>query len=119
MTAKRERLTDGIVPGGFGFDPVESKNHFLVFIPRTKAGMVEVSEHFDWDEGRGSSPVTISRPHEDGQMRVQLPLAKWEVIADHVRATFNQTLRESGRRAAVGKRGCPRFRGCSERNCWC
>ena len=33
---------------GFGFDPPESKHHFLVVIPKTSTGRVFIYERFEW-----------------------------------------------------------------------
>ena len=40
----------------FGFEPEESRHHFLVLLPKNSHDPVEVSEHFTWDDERGSSP---------------------------------------------------------------
>jgi hypothetical protein len=76
----------------FGFDPRETQHHFLVSIPRGTAGKIEISEHFSWDETRGSGDVSYST-RADGQIRVMLPRLKWDAIADQVRAEFNIRLR--------------------------
>jgi uncharacterized protein DUF3780 len=76
----------------FGFDPRETQHHFLVSIPRGAAGKIEISEHFSWDETRGSGDVSYST-RADGQIRIMLPRLKWDAIADQVRAEFNIRLR--------------------------
>ena len=33
---------------GFGFDPSESKHHFLILIPKTATSKVSIYERFEW-----------------------------------------------------------------------
>ena len=90
-SAVRQQIT--APAGSFGFDPQESTHHFLVMIPRGAAGKIEISEHFTWNEVRGSGDVSYgTRP--DGQIRVILPRPKWDAIAEEIRAQFNLRLRE-------------------------
>ncbi len=56
---------------GFGFCPQATAHHFLVTIP---AGNREV----------------------EGKLRVLLPRAKWDAIADEVRVEFNKRLKQEG-----------------------
>ncbi|MGH7492159.1 MAG: DUF3780 domain-containing protein [bacterium] len=81
----------------FGFDPSESRHHFLVKIPSGATLKIEISEHFLWDEQHGSSAVSYGSGVE-GQIRVLLPRLKWDKIADEVRAEFNQRLRRMGKK---------------------
>ena len=100
----RKPETDPIA-GTFGFDPKESVTHFLVNVPVSNRGNVEISEHLSWDEATGSSPVTYGSAREDGQLRALLPRAKWDAIADPVRVEFNQRLRPMGKRPGNWKTG--------------
>ncbi len=81
----------------FGFEPEESRHHFLVLLPKNSHDPVEVSEHFTWDDERGSSPVTLSSNEEEGQLRVRLARPKWDAIADALRVEFNTRLRKQGK----------------------
>lgn len=81
----------------FGFEPEESRHHFLVVIPKNTHDPVEVSEHFTWDDERGSSPVTLASSEEDGQLRVRLARPKWDAVADALRVEFNTRLRKQGK----------------------
>jgi hypothetical protein len=89
----------------FGFEPEESRHHFLVVIPRSTHEPIEISEHFTWDEERGSGPVTLSSAEEDGQLRVRLARPKWEAIADAARVEFNTRLRKQGKPPGRWKTG--------------
>jgi hypothetical protein len=89
----------------FGFEPEESRHHFLVVIPRNAQEPVEISEHFSWDDERGSSPVTLSSSEEDGQLRVRLARPKWDAIADAARVEFNTRLRKQGKPPGRWKTG--------------
>ncbi len=88
----------------FGFDPSESRHHFLVNIPRGAAQKIEISEHYTWTEKAGSSPVTLGT-EADGQIRVILARSKWDAVADEVRAELNQRLRRMGRKPGVWRAG--------------
>ena len=81
---------------GFGFIPAESEHHFLVTIPASKEESVYISEHLTWDDSDARRQLNFALGHEDSKIRVVLPRYKWEVIADAVRAEFNQRLRKNG-----------------------
>jgi hypothetical protein len=98
----RQRVA--LLTHAFGFDPHETQHHFLVSIPRGAAGKIEISEHFSWDEARGSGEVSYGTP-VDGQIRVVLPRLKWDVIADEVRAQFNGRLRRMNLKLGGWKAG--------------
>ena len=82
-------------PLGFGFQPAESQHHFLVTVPKG-ADRVFVSEHYEWDESDARRELSFSLGGEDNKLRVVLPRVKWDGIADHARAAFNQRLRDNG-----------------------
>jgi len=88
----------------FGFEPEESRHHFVVNIPRGGKQEIAISEHYTWSERVGSSMMTLGG-ESDGQIRVMLARLKWDAIADAVRATFNQRLKKSGRRQGSWKVG--------------
>ena len=88
----------------FGFDPEESAHHFVVTIPRVRESKVDISEHLSWDPETGSSAVTYGS-RQDGQIRVVLPRAKWDMVADELRTRFNLRLRQMGRKSGNWKEG--------------
>lgn len=88
----------------FGFDPEESAHHFVVTIPRVRESKVDISEHLSWDPETGSSAVTYGS-RQDGQIRVVLPRAKWDMVADELRTRFNLRLRRMGRKSGNWKAG--------------
>lgn len=95
---------------GFGFVPTESEHHFLVTIAASKKSDVLMSEHFTWDDSEVRRELSFALGQEDNKMRVILPRQKWEVIADPVKAEFNQRLRQMGLKSGqwavkVGKEG--------------
>ena len=90
---------------GFGFVPTESEHHFLVTIPARKEENIFVSEHFTWDESEARRKLSFALGREDDKMRVVLPRSKWDVIADPVRAEFNQRLKQNGLKAGQWKTG--------------
>ncbi len=88
----------------FGFDPDESMHHFVVTIPRGSTANIQISEHFTWDPEVGSSVVSLGA-QLDGQIRVVLARAKWDAIADEVRAEMNRRLRRMGRKTGSWRVG--------------
>ncbi|MCL4561936.1 MAG: DUF3780 domain-containing protein [Chloroflexi bacterium] len=87
-----------LIKASFGFDPAESRHHFVVDIPHGGDAPIKISEHLTWDDESGSSPVTTSAA-QDGQIRVLLARLKWDAIADEVRAQFNQRLKKVGKKS--------------------
>jgi len=102
--AKKKETHLSLVTRSFGFDPEESRHHFLVNVPRGSKQDIQISEHFTWNERTGSSMMTLTG-ESDGQIRVVLPRPKWDAIADPLRAAFNQRLKKSGRRQGSWKAG--------------
>ncbi|MBW2066671.1 MAG: DUF3780 domain-containing protein [Deltaproteobacteria bacterium] len=96
--AKKPPSPQMLLSRSFGFDPEESRHHFVVEIPRGATQEIKVSEHFSWDRNTGSSPMTLGR-RLDGQIRVILARPKWDAVADEVRAEFNRRLKQMGRRS--------------------
>ncbi|MCF7983261.1 MAG: DUF3780 domain-containing protein [Thiohalocapsa sp.] len=90
---------------GFGFCPAESAHHFLVTIPASNREDVLISEHFTWDERDAGSPPTFALGEADGKLRVILPRAKWNAIADDVRVELNKRLKHEGLKTGSWKTG--------------
>ena len=99
-----ERKQERILRNAFGFDPDESKHHFLVEIPGNTRGDVQISEHYTWDAEEGSSKVTYGT-RRDGQIRVIVARPKWTGIADETRAQLNRRLRQGGRKRGAWQSG--------------
>ncbi len=93
-----------LVKNSFGFDPLESSHHFLVDLSRGGEAQIRISEHLTWDEQIGSSEVTTAA-RQDGQIRVLLARAKWDAIAEELRAVFNQRLKKLGKKPGVWRAG--------------
>ncbi|MFQ5709583.1 MAG: DUF3780 domain-containing protein [bacterium] len=98
MSAKADYL-------GFGFNPKASEHHFQVTIPANRDESVYVSQHFEWDEHELRREMKFALGREDTSMRVILARAKWEKVADNVRAEFNQRLKKSNLPASKWKIG--------------
>jgi hypothetical protein len=97
--AKKARRTKKEKPQGFGFDPAEAQHHFLVTIPASgKDPQVYVTEHLEWDDSEARRELNFALGREDNKMRVVLPRAKWDAIADAARAEFNQRLKALGKK---------------------
>lgn len=90
---------------GFGFQPEQSQHHFAVTVPPGNRDDVLIAEHLAFDpEGGRASPSLAAGPH-DAKLRVGLPRAKWNAIADDVRVEFNRRLKQQGLPAGRWKTG--------------
>lgn len=90
---------------GFGFIPTESEHHFLVTLPSNKKAEILISEHFTWDDSEARRELSFALGQEDNKMRVILPRPKWDAISDHIKAEFNQRLRQMGYKSGQWKVG--------------
>ena len=81
---------------GFGFRPDESEHHFVVTVPAGNREDVTVAEHLRFDPEVGHVPPSMGIGPNDAKLRVALPRAKWNAIADEVRVEFNRRLRKEG-----------------------
>lgn len=93
-----------IVDRSFGFDPEESKHHFVVRISRGSTQPIHISEHFSWTEKEGSSPMTLGS-QDEGQIRVILARTKWDAVADETRVEFNLRLKKKGKKTGAWRVG--------------
>ena len=93
-----------LIKNSYGFDPAESRHHFVVEIPRGGDAPIKISEHLTWDDETGSSPVS-SGATQDGQIRVILARIKWDAIADETRTQFNLRLKRMGRKSGAWRVG--------------
>lgn len=91
---------------GFGFNRAESQHHFMVTIPApSKDDVIYISEHFEWDESEARRELHLALGRDDSKMRVILPRAKWDAIAEAAKAEFNSRLREQGLKSGQWKIG--------------
>jgi hypothetical protein len=93
-----------LIKYSFGFEPQESRYHFVVEIPRGGDAPIKISEHLTWDDENGSSPVT-SGLGQDGQLRVLLARLKWDAIADEARVQMNLRLKKIGKKSGSWRSG--------------
>src|SRR6266540_1366172 len=105
MSAKMSNTERDLQSSGFGFDPEESAAYFLVHIPAGSTLPVDISEHLSWNPDRVAESVHLGVEHEDGQVRCRLPRAKWNEIAETLRAEFNVRLRKAGHKPGKWKSG--------------
>ena len=83
-------------PIGFGFQPEESAHHFVVTVPAGNRQDVLVAEHLTFDSETGPAPPSVGYGPHDSKLRVVLPRAKWNALADDVRVEFNRRLKRQG-----------------------
>ena len=79
---------------GFGFNPTESRHHYVVIIPLDEHGTVMIEERFIWGIPSPDEPTRSPSP------KALLDDYRWSRIADTVRQQFNKRLRETGLPAA-------------------
>jgi hypothetical protein len=82
---------------GFGHQPEKELHHFLVSLPRSQGGIVQVYEVF---EGDMAGPALDSR-----NLRVTLDTNRWLKVADALEDEFNTRLRGAGLRPGKWKPG--------------
>jgi len=82
---------------GFGYQPEREAHHFLVALPRSTGGMVQIYEVFEADM---AGPALESR-----NLRVVLDLDRWLKIADALADEFNGRLRAAGFKTGRWKAG--------------
>jgi len=100
---------------GFGFDPTESKHHFLVIIPTTAAGKVMIYERFEWGSQEENPDKLTNLNLFDApdqkidqrfdRLKCELSRAKWKEIEADVKSEFNLRLKTYGQKAASWKQG--------------
>ena len=81
---------------GFGFDPEQSQHHFAVTVPAGNRDEVLIAEHLTFDPETGHAPPSLGVGPLNARLRVRLPRAKWNAIADDVRVEFNRRLKQQG-----------------------
>src|SRR5690625_3235057 len=73
---------------GFGYIPDETKQHYLVRIPRSSTKKEKVYERFVWDEEKPqASDVDYMN------IKVILDKHKWDLVKDAIQNELNRTLR--------------------------
>jgi hypothetical protein len=101
---------------GFGFDPSESKHHFLILIPKIATSKVLIYERFEWgtlEDENALVSSTLSLFDEPEQkidqrfdrLKCELSRAKWKEIENAVKTEFNQRLKVNGQKAGSWKQG--------------
>jgi hypothetical protein len=101
---------------GFGFDPSESKHHFLVIIPKTTTGKVLIYERFEWgteeeEAHKTAGELSMFDPPDQkidqrfDRLKCELSRTKWKEIESAMKAEFNQRLKGYSQKAAAWKQG--------------
>lgn len=101
---------------GFGFDPSESKHHFLVILPKIATGKVLIYERFEWgteneDSSKISGELSIFDPPDQkidqrfDRLKCELSRAKWKEVETALRSEFNLRLKDYGQKSASWKQG--------------
>jgi len=75
---------------GFGFNPEESRHHFMVCIPNRKDDTVVIYERFTWQEGFDPQKLT---EYED-RAKAGISRHKWKLLEETLKTEFNQRLKK-------------------------
>jgi hypothetical protein len=108
MSKKKESIC-------FGFNPTESKHHFLIVIPKTATAKVLIYERFDWNREEGQKKLAFEKSAVDtprqkidqrfDRLKCELSKKKWKEIESTLRTEFNQHLLKHGQKSAKWKTG--------------
>jgi hypothetical protein len=71
---------------GFGCPDTIDPHHFVVTIPRSREGAVRITEMYGLDGGRQGTPDVLDR--------VEVPREIWQQLADALKRSFNERLKE-------------------------
>lgn len=80
---------------GFGYDPQECAQHFLVVIPRKKDSSVSVYERFAWDDGEQKTGLPGD---ENMKQKIVLSRDKWNIVKPTLEDYLNKMLKFTGRK---------------------
>lgn len=75
---------------GFGFIPEESEHHFLVDIQSKE---IVIAEQFEYNPKASLADLSYKIGKQNSDVKVMIPRARWDLIADGVRAEFNRRLK--------------------------
>jgi len=75
---------------GFGFNPDESRHHYMVCIPNRKESAVVIYERFTWQEG--SDPQKLTE-YKD-RAKAEISRHKWKLLEETLKTEFNQRLKK-------------------------
>jgi len=83
---------------GFGFDPQEAEQHFMIIIPESQTDDVIVYERFVWDE---DEIQTSNLPPAKSKCKVVINHAKWNLVKNAIETEMNKTIKLTNK--IVGK----------------
>jgi len=84
---------------GFGYNPCETKQHFLVNIPAGTKDPISVYERFSWDE---DTRIQTSELSSDAcRCKVIVSRNKWKLVKSAIEIELNKRLKETNK--TIGK----------------
>lgn len=84
---------------GFGYEPQECAQHFLVVIPRRKEANIAVYERYNWDEGDTQVSELPGDPNGKYRCKISLSREKWNLVKMVIESQLNSILKKTGRRS--------------------
>lgn len=88
---------------GFGFDPNEALQHYMVVTSASANNPVYIFERFTWDETEPQ--ISQLPPADDAKCKVMISRNKWLLCKEALEAEMNATLKATNRRASRFKNG--------------
>lgn len=95
---------------GFGYNPTESKHHFLIIIPETNKEKVLIYERFEWEveneSDKNSSTQTVQKIDQRfDRLKCELAYNKWKEVENALRLEFNLRLKGLNLKNSQWKQG--------------
>jgi len=79
---------------GFGADPEQNKNHFLVIIkpkePDMAPPLIQIYERYEWTDNGEQKPGPLDK------LRIEISKHKWNEVKNALTAEFNTRLKKDG-----------------------
>jgi hypothetical protein len=82
---------------GFGYDPIECAQHFLVVIPKKKDSNVAIYERYVWDN---ATEQTTGLPGDNPKAKVFISREKWDLVKPAIEDYLNRTLKATKRKTS-------------------
>ena len=89
---------------GYGFEPEESRHHFMVIIPKSEKENVRVYERFVWCGEDDLKSLDESRTKEN-MLKVAIPYHIWERLSSYISQDFNFRLKKEGCKTYKWRKG--------------
>jgi len=76
---------------GFGFNPLESRHHFLVCVSEAREGSVLIYERLEWQD---EEEIQKINDYAEDTPKARISKHKWRLLEETVRSEFNTRLKK-------------------------